>query len=128
MPTSSRKQLGRHEEPDHPAWSPCWLAGDTARPGGAAGAGLFPGDLAGAAGTPSNLGKVGDACESFYILSSNNTSAKSSVALADVDPLGVNHNISFDDVGGLEERKFKNRSPSRPLSYIVHQTSANSRR
>ncbi|KAK7691101.1 hypothetical protein QCA50_006204 [Cerrena zonata] len=53
--------------------------------GGAAGTGLFPGDLAGAAGTPSNLGKVGDA------------------SLADVDPLGVNQNISFDDVGGLEE-------------------------
>ncbi|CAL1716188.1 unnamed protein product [Somion occarium] len=53
--------------------------------GSAGGTGLFPGDLAAAAGTPSNLGKVGDA------------------SLADVDPLGVNQNVSFDDVGGLEE-------------------------
>lgn len=27
------------------------------------------------------------------------------LALADADPLGVNTNISFDDVGGLEDRE-----------------------
>ncbi|KAI0368432.1 AAA-domain-containing protein [Pilatotrama ljubarskyi] len=54
--------------------------------GGAANAGGFlPGDLAAAAGTPSNLGKVGDA------------------ALADADPLGVNQNVTFDEVGGLDD-------------------------
>lgn len=37
--------------------------------GSAGGAGgLFPGDMA-AAGTPSNLGKVGDACTLFHCLS-----------------------------------------------------------
>ncbi|KAF9236912.1 AAA-domain-containing protein [Melanogaster broomeanus] len=52
---------------------------------GAGSAGLFPGDLAAAAGTPSNLGKIGDS------------------ALADVDPLGVNQNVTFDEVGGLDD-------------------------
>ncbi|KAI0078819.1 AAA-domain-containing protein [Panus rudis PR-1116 ss-1] len=47
--------------------------------------GLFPPDLGATAGTPSNLGKVGDA------------------SLADADPLGVNQNVSFDEVGGLDE-------------------------
>ncbi|EJF60052.1 AAA-domain-containing protein [Dichomitus squalens LYAD-421 SS1] len=54
--------------------------------GGAGAAGGFlPGDLAAAAGTPSNLGKVGDS------------------ALADADPLGVNQNVTFDEVGGLDD-------------------------
>ena len=54
-------------------------------------------DLAAAAasgGGPSNFGKVGDA------------------ALADADPLGVNTSVTFDDVGGLDERK---PPPSPPL-------------
>ncbi|KAH6890090.1 AAA-domain-containing protein [Coprinopsis sp. MPI-PUGE-AT-0042] len=41
--------------------------------------GMLPGDLV--SGTPSNLGKIGDA------------------ALADADPLGVNTNVTFDEVG-----------------------------
>ncbi|KAH7916660.1 AAA-domain-containing protein [Hygrophoropsis aurantiaca] len=49
------------------------------------GAGMLPGDLVATAGTPSNLGKVGDA------------------ALADADPLGVNTNVTFDEVGGLDD-------------------------
>ncbi|CDO76348.1 hypothetical protein BN946_scf185011.g12 [Trametes cinnabarina] len=54
--------------------------------GGAGNAsGLLPGDIAAAAGTPSNLGKVGDS------------------ALADADPLGVNQNVTFDEVGGLDD-------------------------
>ncbi|TFK53324.1 AAA-domain-containing protein [Heliocybe sulcata] len=57
------------------------LAGGAASGGG----GLFPVDLAAAAGTPSHFGKVGDA------------------ALADTDPLGTNQNVSFDEVGGLDE-------------------------
>ncbi|KAL5530834.1 YTA7 [Sanghuangporus sanghuang] len=50
----------------------------------AGGGGLFPDGLA-AAGTPSNLGKVTDA------------------ALADADPLGVNQNVTFEEVGGLDD-------------------------
>ncbi|KAG9317030.1 AAA-domain-containing protein [Chiua virens] len=52
---------------------------------GAGGAGMLPGELAAAAGTPSNLGKVGDS------------------VLADADPLGVNQNVTFDEVGGLDD-------------------------
>ena len=51
-----------------------------------AGGELYPDTLA-AAGTPSNLGKV---------------TAES--ALADADPLGVNQNVTFDEVGGLDDR------------------------
>ncbi|KAI0052664.1 AAA-domain-containing protein [Auriscalpium vulgare] len=47
--------------------------------------GIVPSDLAAAAGTPANFGKVGDA------------------ALADADPLGVNQNVTFDEVGGLDD-------------------------
>jgi ATPase family AAA domain-containing protein 2 len=50
------------------------------------GGGLMPSDLAAVAGTPSNLGKIGDA------------------ALADADPLGVNTNVTFDEIGGLDDR------------------------
>ncbi|KLO08586.1 AAA-domain-containing protein [Schizopora paradoxa] len=50
----------------------------------AGGGGMFPNDLA-AVGTPSNLGKVSDA------------------ALADADPLGVNQNVTFEEVGGLDD-------------------------
>ncbi|EKM58961.1 uncharacterized protein PHACADRAFT_249098 [Phanerochaete carnosa HHB-10118-sp] len=53
--------------------------------GSAGTGGLLPGDLAAAAGTPSNFGKVGDA------------------ALADADPLGVSQNVTFDEVGGLDD-------------------------
>ena len=54
----------------------------------AGGGGLYPDTLA-AAGTPSNLGKV-----------------TSESALADADPLGVNQNVTFDEVGGLDDRTF----------------------
>ncbi|KAG6374992.1 AAA-domain-containing protein [Boletus reticuloceps] len=54
---------------------------------GAGGASVLPGELAAVAGTPSNLGKIGDS------------------VLADTDPLGVNQNVTFDEVGGLDERK-----------------------
>ncbi|KAI6033449.1 AAA-domain-containing protein [Pisolithus microcarpus] len=48
--------------------------------------GLLPSDFAAAtAGTPSNLGKIGEA------------------ALADADPLGVNQNVTFDEIGGLDD-------------------------
>ncbi|KAJ8522586.1 hypothetical protein ONZ45_g853 [Pleurotus djamor] len=47
---------------------------------------LPAGDLAAAAGTPSNLGKV-----------------RSDSALADADPLGPSQNVTFEDVGGLDE-------------------------
>jgi ATP-dependent 26S proteasome regulatory subunit len=37
-----------------------------------------------------------------------------SVALADADPLGVNTNVTFDEVGGLDDRTYS----SIPLSYV----------
>ncbi|KAF7969130.1 hypothetical protein HWV62_28250 [Athelia sp. TMB] len=58
------------------------FAGGAAAAGGAGG--MLSGDLA-AAGTPSNMGKIGDS------------------ALADADPLGVNTNVTFDEVGGLDD-------------------------
>ncbi|KAH8105428.1 AAA-domain-containing protein [Cristinia sonorae] len=80
---------GDDSDSDHPTRTPRkgrglggggMFAGGVGNPGG----GLLPPDLA-AAGTPSNLGKVGDA------------------TLADVDPLGVNQNVTFDEVGGLDD-------------------------
>ncbi|KAG8883667.1 hypothetical protein FRB97_006157 [Tulasnella sp. 331] len=59
---------------------------------GGASTGLYNADAsfnqlaAAAAGTPSNLGKIG-----------------TDSALADADPLGVNPNITFDEVGGLDD-------------------------
>ena len=29
------------------------------------------------------------------------------IALADADPLGVNTNVTFDEVGGLDDRKYR---------------------
>jgi hypothetical protein len=75
---------------------------------GGAGAGLFAGD-ASVAGGPSNMGKLGDA------------------ALADADPLGVNTAVTFDEVGGLDERAWPARVRVRGADGRV-QTSARSRR
>jgi hypothetical protein len=59
-------------------------SGAPALAGGAGGA-YMPGDMgAGVGGGPSNMGRMGDA------------------ALADADPLGVNPNVTFDAVGGLD--------------------------
>ncbi|THH17583.1 hypothetical protein EW146_g3256 [Bondarzewia mesenterica] len=77
---------GDDSDSDAPGRSPRKGFGGAAFTGGV-GAGpsaILPGDLATAAGTPSNFGKVGDA------------------ALADADPLGVNQNVTFDEVGGLD--------------------------
>jgi ATPase family AAA domain-containing protein 2 len=68
------------------------------------GAGLLAGDLA-AAGTPSNLGRVGDASKSLFFLYTPLLNIF--LALADADPLGVNVNVTFDEVGGLDDRKHK---------------------
>ncbi|KAG1724920.1 AAA-domain-containing protein [Suillus lakei] len=70
-------------------------------PVSAGGAGLLPGDLAAAAGTPSNLGKIGDA------------------ALADADPLGVNTNVTFDEVGGLDDL-FQQFNVTPPRGVLFH--------
>ncbi|KAI0337338.1 AAA-domain-containing protein [Trametopsis cervina] len=113
-PKRSKGKNGRGSHPKAPGWSASgaqldrWLGGvgddsDSDFPsrsprkglsggfapsggifaGGAGAGGLLPTDLA--AGTPSNLGKVGEA------------------SLADADPLGVNQNVTFDEVGGLED-------------------------
>lgn len=79
---------GDDSDSDHPTRTPRKPFGALAPFGGAvagaAGSGMMPGDLA-AGGTPSNLGKIGNA------------------ALADADPLGVNTNVTFDEVGGLDD-------------------------
>lgn len=64
--------------------------------------GLLPADLAAAAGTPSNLGKVGDACK-WAFLGAERKISNMAIALADTDPLGVNQNVTFDEVGGLDD-------------------------
>ena len=64
--------------------------------------GLLPADLAAAAGTPSNLGKVGDAC-TLSLIPRNVSCLYAIAALADTDPLGVNQNVTFDEVGGLDD-------------------------
>lgn len=71
--------------------------------GSAGTGGLLPGDLAAAAGTPSNLGKIGDAGTCQYP-SLRHALFTMPAALADADPLGVNQNVTFDEVGGLDER------------------------
>ncbi|CCM04953.1 uncharacterized protein FIBRA_07150 [Fibroporia radiculosa] len=80
---------GDDSDSDHPGRNPKkpFAAGNSMGGvfAGGAGGGLYPSDLAAAAGTPSNLGKIGDA------------------SLADADPLGVNQNVTFDEVGGLDD-------------------------
>ena len=61
--------------------------------------------MAAAAGTPSNLGKVGDAGKPVYLsLHYSEADGYDITALADADPLGVNVNVTFDEVGGLDDR------------------------
>ncbi|KAH9928867.1 uncharacterized protein B0H18DRAFT_874349 [Fomitopsis serialis] len=113
-PRSNGNQAkGRHGKAKVPGWSATgaelsrWMGGpagddsDSDFPSrtprkqpfgtGAMGSGVFAGGAGGlfgdmaAAGTPSNLGKVGDA------------------TLADADPLAVNQNVTFDEVGGLDD-------------------------
>ncbi|KAH9963265.1 hypothetical protein BC827DRAFT_1194483 [Russula dissimulans] len=74
---------GEDSDSDAPTRAPRKGFGNAAFTGGLNG--LLPGDLAAAAGTPANFGKVGDA------------------ALADADPLGANQNVTFNDVGGLDD-------------------------
>ena len=67
---------------------------------GAIPAGFLSGDLA-TAGTPSNLGKIDSA---GGIERHRYSYLTSSSALADTDPLGANQNVTFDEVGGLDDR------------------------
>ncbi|KDR71037.1 hypothetical protein GALMADRAFT_75355 [Galerina marginata CBS 339.88] len=91
--SASGKELGKwmgmpgdDSDSDYPTRTPRKPFGGIAPfgAGAVAGGGMLSGDLA-AGGTPSNLGKIGDA------------------ALADADPLGVNLNVTFDEVGGLDD-------------------------
>ncbi|KAG5635659.1 hypothetical protein H0H81_010495 [Sphagnurus paluster] len=78
---------GDDSDSDHATRSPRKAlggAGFGAVAGAAGGAGMMGGLPTG--GTPSNLGKIGG-----------------EAALADADPLGVNVNVTFDEVGGLDE-------------------------
>ena len=68
---------------------------------------MLPSDLAAAAGTPSNLGKV--SADSGQYLDVTFSFIHSNInyvtALADADPLGVNVNVTFEEVGGLDDRE-----------------------
>ena len=79
--------------------------------GAGLGGGMMAGDLAAAAGTPSNLGKIGDAGE-FLSIRRYHSPHVDPIAIADADPLGVNVNVTFDEVGGLDERARLFSSPS----------------
>jgi hypothetical protein len=88
------------QDSDVPTRAPRKGFGNAAFTGGLNG--LLPGDLAAAAGTPANFGKVGDAGVSFS--RSDECLTDLLAALADADPLGVNQNVTFDEVGGLDDR------------------------
>lgn len=64
-------------------------------------AGVMPGEFG--VGTPSNLGKVGESC-TLRVQFPYCVTADTLKALADADPLGVNPNVTFDSVGGLDDR------------------------
>ncbi|KAG5642143.1 hypothetical protein DXG03_003573 [Asterophora parasitica] len=71
--------------------------------GAAGGAGMLGGDLA-AGGTPSNLGKIGHEAGKYPVdRRPRRSEVTLDIALADADPLGVNVNVTFDEVGGLDE-------------------------
>ncbi|GAB1523765.1 TAT-binding protein-like protein 7, AAA ATPase [Rhizoctonia solani] len=80
---------GFDSDSDNPPTSPHKLFANTAAGGTGGllpgGAGMVAGDLGGSGG-PSNLGKF-----------------NADSALADADPLGTKQNISFDQVGGLDD-------------------------
>ncbi|KAJ2934730.1 hypothetical protein H1R20_g2371, partial [Candolleomyces eurysporus] len=93
---------GDDSDSDHPTRTPRKPFGLNPFGTGALPAGgIIPGDLA-AAGTPSNLGKIGDA------------------ALADADPLGPNQNVTFDEVGGLDEQVFQRFNVVPPRGVLFH--------
>lgn len=64
---------------------------------------MVAGDLA-ASGAPSNLGKV-NADSGMFCPAISCPWLTSGVALADADPLGTKQNVTFDQVGGLDERE-----------------------
>ncbi|CAE6536390.1 unnamed protein product [Rhizoctonia solani] len=81
---------GYESDSDNPPTSPHKLFANAAAAGNApgllpSGSGMVAGDLGGS-GAPSNLGKF-----------------NADSALADADPLGTKQNISFDQVGGLDD-------------------------
>ncbi|KAG8735056.1 hypothetical protein FRC10_011021 [Ceratobasidium sp. 414] len=82
---------GMDSDSDNPPSSPHKLFASAAAASGggglfAGGSGMVAGDLVAASGAPSNLGKVG-----------------ADTALADADPLGTKQNVTFDQVGGLDD-------------------------
>ncbi|CAE6445042.1 unnamed protein product [Rhizoctonia solani] len=80
---------GYESDSDNPPTSPHKLFASSAAAGNAhllpSGSGMVAADLAGS-GAPSNLGKI-----------------NADSALADADPLGTKQNVSFDQVGGLDD-------------------------
>ncbi|KAG9086190.1 hypothetical protein FRC07_013172, partial [Ceratobasidium sp. 392] len=82
---------GMDSDSDNPPSSPHKLFASAAAASGggglfASGSGMVAGDLVAPSGAPSNLGKV-----------------NADSALADADPLGTKQNVTFDQVGGLDD-------------------------
>ncbi|KAG9100345.1 hypothetical protein FRC06_004238 [Ceratobasidium sp. 370] len=82
---------GMDSDSDNPPSSPHKLFASAAAASGggglfAGGSGMVAGDLVVPSGAPSNLGKV-----------------NADSALADADPLGTKQNVTFDQVGGLDD-------------------------
>lgn len=107
-PSACRYDAQLYQDSDMPLRTPRNNYSDGAFLGTGAmsgGASMLSGDFAAAAaGTPSNLGKIGEAGELSNILAFFSRSISCS-ALADADPLGVNQNVTFDEVGGLDDRE-----------------------
>ncbi|KAG6840868.1 hypothetical protein C0991_003588 [Blastosporella zonata] len=97
---------GDDSDSDHPTTrtprKPFGGAAFGAMAGASGGGGMLGGDLA-AGGTPSNLGKFGGAAGTVTLDNLVNYTDRYTQALADADPLGVNINVTFDEVGGLDD-------------------------
>jgi ATPase family AAA domain-containing protein 2 len=100
LPGQSDSDSDRGQTPRKPGMGMLGTPGDGGMLAGGAG---LPLDVA---GTPSNLGRIGqDGAFLEYLYGGLGAYATCSIGLADADPLGVNVNVSFDDVGGLDERE-----------------------
>jgi hypothetical protein len=93
------------DDPNHQANKVSASNGKVAGGQGLIGAGgISASDLATAAGGPANFGKVSKDSRMYWLLSIYRPTLKChSVVLADTDPLGVNMNVTFDEVGGLDD-------------------------
>lgn len=93
------------DDPNHQANRVSANNGNVAGGQGLIGAGgISASELATSAGGPANFGKVSKDSRMYSHLSMFGTAPNCySVVLADTDPLGVNVNVTFDEVGGLDD-------------------------